>query len=300
MTEFEIEKQRTQLRTNFESLAREVDQVLNEHLDKETLQSIASEIEAQERRLQAMTESELVAYALDETYESQLYKDAVWAMQQRATETMFEAARSLCASEYARERKLGILADLGVLDELMLPFPDESVELLIEMSREERNQEDIVLESIVASLGKLFDERSIPTLNRYVAHPSAAIRLALARALSGLETDAAIRALIKLSRDTEGKVRNWATFALGTQTGRNTRAIREALAARLDDEYDDTRNEAIFGLAKRHDERAIEPLIRESERESPQRLTSDAALTFPHSRLLPVLLRNKELDIEHG
>jgi len=72
------------------------------------------------------------------------------------------------------------------------------------------------------------------------------------------------------------------------------------LATRLDDEHDATRNEAIFGLAKRRDERAIVPLIRELERHNLQSLASEAAVLFPDPRLLPVLLHNKELGIQKG
>jgi HEAT repeat protein len=58
-------------------------------------------------------------------------------------------------------------------------------------------------------------------------------------ALAGRRDERAIQALMRLSRDPEPRVRNWATFALGSQLGRpdddlvDRVDLREALAALL-------------------------------------------------------------------
>ena len=65
-----------------------------------------------------------------------------------------------------------------------------------------------------------------------------------------------LAALIALSADPEAAVRDWATFALGTLAEQDSPALRDALAARLDDPDEDTRLEAIHGLALRGDDRA--------------------------------------------
>ena len=57
--------------------------------------------------------------------------------------------------------------------------------------------------------------------------------------------------------------RNWATFALGALSELDSPAIREALAARLADADDEVRGEAIGGLAKRQDERAVDAILGE-------------------------------------
>lgn len=93
----------------------------------------------------------------------------------------------------------------------------------------------------------------------------AAVRAALAIALPQLaeQYDATephqiyIDTAITLSRDTDGHVRDWACFALGQQWEVDTTEVREALAARLDDPDADARCEALLGLARRHDARAL-------------------------------------------
>jgi HEAT repeat protein len=77
----------------------------------------------------------------------------------------------------------------------------------------------------------------------------------------GHDDDRAVAALIGLSADREGGVRDWATFALGVQIERDTPEVRDALAARLGDDDPSTRAEAIRGLAQRGDARAVEPAL---------------------------------------
>ncbi len=76
----------------------------------------------------------------------------------------------------------------------------------------------------------------------------------------GHEAPLTIESLMILSQDTEALVRDWTTFALGTQIDLDTEQIRIALVNRLDDPDDDTRGEALVGLATRKDERVIAAL----------------------------------------
>ena len=75
------------------------------------------------------------------------------------------------------------------------------------------------------------------------------------------------RALARRGR----RVRDWATFALGTLADQDSRGLRDALVARLDDPDQETRLEAVHGLALRGDPRAVEPardLLAAHERET--------------------------------
>ena len=73
---------------------------------------------------------------------------------------------------------------------------------------------------------------------------------------------AAIEALIPLTADSDADVRDWATFAIGTQSDADYPELREALVQRLDDKSSKVREEAIAGLAKRKDTRAVVPLFK--------------------------------------
>jgi hypothetical protein len=83
--------------------------------------------------------------------------------------------------------------------------------------------------------------------------------------------------MIKLTRDPSGEVRNWACFALGTQTTADSEPIRAALAARLEDRHRECRAEAVLGLALRRDDRAVVHVLRALKDGSIGRLTIEAA-----------------------
>src|SRR3954452_12733836 len=78
----------------------------------------------------------------------------------------------------------------------------------------------------------------------------------------GYDDDRAVEALIALSADPPDGVRDWVTFALAVQIDRDTAEVRDALAARLEDSDVDARAEAIRGLARRRDERALDAALK--------------------------------------
>ena len=72
----------------------------------------------------------------------------------------------------------------------------------------------------------------------------------------------AINVLIKFTEDRLSHIRDWATFYIG-QGERNNKQIRNALWNRINDKHQETKFEAIVGLAKRKDTRVIEIIKRE-------------------------------------
>jgi hypothetical protein len=62
-------------------------------------------------------------------------------------------------------------------------------------------------------------------------------------------------ALVRLTADVEPAVRDWASFSLGSQLDADSREVRAALWARVDDRDRATRCEAMVGLARRGDVR---------------------------------------------
>jgi HEAT repeat protein len=101
---------------------------------------------------------------------------------------------------------------------------------------------------------------------RFAGDSDARAREAVAAALGANVCAQAIATLIALTRDDDAHVRDGACFALGHLLGSpglpegilDSDAIREALAARLDDPNDEVREEAATGLALRGDARGID------------------------------------------
>lgn len=217
--------------------------------------------------------------------------DAIWetvATHVRAlAQAVFERARQLCMSESARERLVGagILGQMGRPDETI---QEESVKVLLGML--EREQDPGVLYSVAVALGHRKDPRAIPLLIQLKNHPNKNVRYGVVHGLMGYEDERAIQALIELSADEDSAVRDWATFGLGSMIDIDTPAIREALVARLTDEDPDTRAEAMMGLAHRHDERAVEPLVAHFKDRWYSGALFEAAGELGDPRLYPVLV----------
>jgi hypothetical protein len=114
--------------------------------------------------------------------------------------------------------------------------------------------------------------QALPIALALAAHPDPEIRRAAAQVLPALGQldrdnqayrDAVVHSLITLTADEDDHVRDWACFALGTQLSDiDNVEIRAALMRRLRDSHDDTRCEAMLGLARRGDGRIL-PLLRE-------------------------------------
>lgn len=196
---------------------------------------------------------ELVNAALTEP-DDELARDAVRVLHWRGTKEVLQRATSLCGSECSQERRLGadILGQLGVPDRM---FPQQCSRILFAMLDTEIDAD--VLQSIFIAFSHLSEPKVIGVAAKYAEHPDSDVRYAVVHALTGHEEQAAINLLIQLSNDLEAYVRDWATFGLGTQVELDTSEIRNALAARLNDSDDNARGEAMIGLARRNDPRAI-------------------------------------------
>lgn len=229
---------------------------------------------------------ELIQAALVDPNE-ETYNEILTTLHFRGTREVFDAARVLCASDESDKRSLGaaIMGQLGFPDR---SFPEESAAILLEMLGLEENPE--VLESVAVSLGHLQTTAAIEPLVNLKNHTNARVRESVAFGLKAHEDSRAIDALIELTTDEDKEVRNWATFALGQQINTDTPEIREALLRRADDDDREVRCEALLGLARRKDERVIDPLMKELSVESPMDLALEAATNMADERLLPALI----------
>jgi HEAT repeat protein len=151
-----------------------------------------------------------------------------------------------------------------------------------------------VLQSIAVAFGHLFDVRAVQLLAPFRNNPSEDVRLAVVRGLSRHRNDLAISTLIEMSSDDDDDVRDWATFELGSMIETDTPEIRDALFARTTDTNEDAKAEALVGLARRKDERALALILEELTSDEVGLLALEAAEELADARLAPALISLKE------
>jgi len=180
----------------------------------------------------------------------------VCALAARGNEETLEAMTALAADDDPELRELAAYV-LGQLGTTTAALPAEQEAALRTMATREDNPH--VLAAIICAFGHLGAPAGHDWLLAQRAHADTYVREAVAFALGGRRGEDTLAALIELSGDEDAKVRDWATFALGTLAEADNDALRNALAARLDDPDEDTRMEAVHGLVLRGDSRAQAP-----------------------------------------
>jgi hypothetical protein len=98
-----------------------------------------------------------------------------------------------------------------------------------------------------------------------------------------------VHALLRAMEDESDSVRDWATFALGTQTDVDSALVRDAFAHHLDDDGCDTAAEAARGLARRKDRRVYPVLVQRLADPDVDDTYVEAAAELADPRLLPLL-----------
>ena len=106
-----------------------------------------------------------------------------------------------------------------------------------------------------------------------------------------------LNSLIELSRDEDSKVRDWATFAIAARDD-DGEHVREVLLDRVADSDFDTRSEAIWGLARRRDPRALPLLLEAFEGAEVGTLFVEAAGFLADARLIEPLEQLLDWDEE--
>jgi hypothetical protein len=187
----------------------------------------------------------------------------------------FDAARDLCASDVPTRRALGVDILAGLGDDFwsadghggrrletpaeQRPFHQPATGIVLDLVEREQAAEVLV---VIGHALRLAGSRAVAPLGRLRTHPDFDVRWAVAGSLEKLARtdDTALEYLVDLTTDPDGRVRDFACFYL-YQTGRDTPRVRDALAARLDDEDVIARGEALRALAQLGDPRTIDPLL---------------------------------------
>ena len=204
----------------------------------------------------------------------------------------FEAASALCSSRWARERVFGadILGQLGLRYD---PFREERTDILIGLLHDRRVT---VVQAAGSALGHVKAARAAEPLSRLKHHAHKDVRWSVVFGLLGVDDPLAHSTLIEMMEDEDSDVRDWATMGIGSMADEDTREIREALFKRLFDPDDDTSGEAMVGLARRKDNRVLEPLLNELKKRNAGNLLIEAAMELGDPRLYGLLLSLKQTE----
>ena len=196
----------------------------------------------------------------------QTYWDNISELRSRPNKSVFEKCQDFINSKIPKERMIGIdvLAQLGISPR---PFYNETIKLYFDTLANEKDCK--VLTSLFYAIGHNNDnlnQKQIDKLISFKTTENSSVRLGLVSSLLGLDNNQAIDTLIYLSNDTVSSIRNWATFGIGSQVETNNDKIKKALWNRVKDKNQDTKLEAIVGLAHRNEIKVKEIIKQELTR----------------------------------
>lgn len=238
------------------------------------------------------TVEELIEMLTSGRSSQEQFEAALASIRRRGTREVFDRATAMCGDSDPKTRQIGvqILCQLGGRER---KFGDESLQIFLDLLAREKDHG--VLAAVGWGLGHLGKRFAVERLIELKGHENADVRLGVVGGLLGNSDERAIQTLIDLSDDVEARVRNWATAGIGMMCELDRKDIREALYKRLSDSDEETRLEALYGLAKRRDLRVLNLLKARLSPESADYLDVLAAESLADPRLVPALLRLKPL-----
>lgn len=210
-------------------------------------------------------------------------------LRSRTTRSVYEQAMALT---YEKEQR-AVLAGINIIAQIGFPrlFQRRTMNRYFQILK---NTNDwYIISTVLVSIShnnKLLTDERVQFLSRYRKSRSVEIRSGLQHALSCCDHDLAIDIKIQLSADKIDHIRDWATFALASQTELDTSAIRQALWARTTDFYLMARDEALMGLAIRRDP-GVKPLLMQAlnSDENHDSLILEAIEVFNDPDFIPLL-----------
>lgn len=220
------------------------------------------------------------------------YWDNIRELRKRASTELFGKCLALTKSQNAKERKIGIhvLAQLSNENNIR-PFSKKTIELFINLLKKEEVPVNIM--SILYGIGHnneiVTKYEDVELITSFKNHNKDCVREGVTFALGGIINPKAISALIELSEDKCSYIRNWATFGIGNLLDFDNTDIRQCLWKRVNDKHQETKLEAINGLAKRSD-KSIKPIIEKELHDGEfGTLLFEAIIELKDKTLLPTL-----------
>jgi len=232
---------------------------------------------------------EKLFYRLLNNKSKRTYWDNITALRHRPTREVFNRCVELINNGDVKSREIGItvLSQLGAAPR---PFYKETLKLFVGLLEKEKDV--TILFALIYGLGHNNEKLSPVQVRKLCSFKNTSntlIREAVTFALGGIDDVNAIEALIELSADKSGPIRNWATFGIGSLTERDTPTIREALWNRVDDKHQETKLEAIAGLAARKDGRVIDVIKKELISGEYGTLLFEAIVSLGDKQFIPLL-----------
>lgn len=247
-------------------------------------------VSTQIKALKALPAIDLIELALADNLE---HSPALLVLQQSTSRDVLEAIIKLTTSSQAAERKLAALVLMRAPGRT---FEEDASAAITAMMAIEKDDE--VMGAIAFAVKHLNINPCSEFLSKIAQSKNAETRYAAAFALGGRSGDAiAIKTLIMLSGDSDNDVRDWATFGLYLHAQNHkpvSEEIREALYARITDSHDETRYQAIAGLATCQDLRVLDSLIKALEADDVWHRAIEAAKELGHPALYPTLVKLQE------
>lgn len=244
-------------------------------------------VSRQIKELKALPIADLIELALTDKLE---HSPALLVLQQSNSRDVLDAIIELTVSSKADERKLAALVLMRAPGRT---FEEEAIAAITAMMAIEKDEE--VVAALAFAVKHLDINDCSDFLSQIAQSKNAETRYAAAFALAGRSEDAlAIKTLITLSQDPDDDVRDWATFGLYLDAQHQepvTSDVKEALFARLKDSHDETRYQAIAGLATCKDPRVLEQLIKALEADDVWHLVIKAAKELGHPALYSTLVK---------
>lgn len=208
---------------------------------------------------------EIFSRTLTGEYDDESPWEAVRTLHRTGSRQVFDRAAEWCRSDDPLKRARGadVIAQLGrTVEHPSNSFPEECFSVVSTLVQ--REKDPLPLLSAIHALGHIGNPLAVPLLIEHRLHPKADVRFAVACALGNFVDDSrAVETLLALMQDVDEDVRDWATFGLGVLGDLDSGDIRDALWRGMNDSNRDVREEALVGLGKRNDQRALPALVAE-------------------------------------